>query len=518
VIPGTDYAARLSPRRLVLTTVAVMSGMFLAALDGTVVATAMPTVILDLHGLDHYAWVFSAYLLTEIVTIPLWGKLADTRGRKFAFLTGMTIFLVGSALAGLSQSMPQLIAFRALQGIGAGSLLTVAQTIVGDLFTLEQRVRMQAAFTAVFAVASIAGPLVGGFLTDHLSWRWVFYVNLPAGAVAGCLIGFAMLEPLVHRVRHTFDWAGMATLTGATGLLLYALESGGRDHPWASPVIVGCLAASAVLVVAFLACERRAPEPLLPLAIFANPVVRAAAITSVVVGMTMFAVVSFLPLFMQTVIGTSATGAGRILTPLMLGFVVASLFGGRLLLRTGYRQVMTLGTTAVVVGLALIARLGTESTSGEVARDLVVLGLGMGLVTMCVIVAAQNAVGRAQLGVVTSTVNFTRHLGGVVGVAIAGAIVLNGLAGRLARALPAGAPPVDELLRSSSGLGGLDPGTAGIVRQAFSASLHEAFLAALVLGVLAAATTLLMPRGRPDDLRHRPAREPAAPATAEAAA
>jgi MFS family permease len=273
-----------------------------------------------------------------------------------------------------------------------------------------------------------------------------------------------------------------------------------------------------VLVVAFLACERRAPEPLLPLAIFANPVVRAAAITSVVIGMTMFAVVSFLPLFMQTVIGTSATGAGRILTPLMLGFVVASLFGGRVLLRTGYRQVMALGTTAVVVGLALIARLGTESTSGEVARDLVVLGLGMGLVTMCVIVAAQNAVGRAQLGVVTSTVNFTRHLGGVVGVAIAGAIVLNGLAGRLARALPAGAPPVDELLRSSSGLGGLDPGTAGIVRQAFSASLHEAFLAALVLGVLAAATTLLMPRGRPDDLRHRPAREPAALATAEAAA
>ena len=243
----TTYAAGLSRRRIVLTTVGAVAGMFLAALDSTIVATAMPTVIADLHGIDHYAWVFTAYLLAEIASIPLWGRLADMYGRKRIFLLGMIIFLVGSALCGTSTSMLELILFRAMQGVGAGCLLPVAQTIVADLYTLEQRARLSAVMSAVFGFSSVIGPLIGGFLTDQLSWRWVFYVNLPIGIATIALVQAVMVEPLDDRHRHRIDWLGMCTLLGWTILLVFALEMGGRDYAWGSPVIVGALATSVVL-------------------------------------------------------------------------------------------------------------------------------------------------------------------------------------------------------------------------------------------------------------------------------
>ena len=306
----TPYAARLSRRRIILTTAAVISGMFLAALDGTVVSTAMPTIIGDLHGIDDYAWVFSAYLLAEIATIPLWGKFADMYGRKKIFLAGMFIFLAGSVLCGQAHTMTELILFRAVQGLGAGCLLPVAQTISADLFTLEQRVKVQAVFAAVFGFASIIGPLIGGFLTDSLSWRWVFYVNLPVGIAAAILVKVVMVEPLEHRRKHRIDWVGIVTLLGWTCLLVFALETGGRDYAWSSPVIVGALFGSAALLVAFIVNERRAREPVVPLDLFRIPTLRAAAVLTVLVGMTMFAVLSFLPLFVQVVIGTDATERG----------------------------------------------------------------------------------------------------------------------------------------------------------------------------------------------------------------
>ena len=265
---ATAYAAGLSRRRIVLTTVGAIAGMFLAALDSTIVATAMPTVIADLHGIDHYAWVFTAYLLAEIASIPLWGRLADMYGRKRIFLLGMIIFLVGSALCGTSTSMLELILFRAMQGVGAGCLLPVAQTIVADLYTLEQRARLSAVMSAVFGFSSVIGPLIGGFLTDQLSWRWVFYVNLPIGIATIVLVQAVMVEPLNDRHRHRIDWLGMCTLLGWTVLLVFALEMGGRDYAWGSPVIVGALATSVVLFVAFVVAERQrhgAVDPAQPL-------------------------------------------------------------------------------------------------------------------------------------------------------------------------------------------------------------------------------------------------------------
>ena len=254
----TAYAAELSKRRIVLTTAAAIAGMFLAALDSTIVATAMPTVIGDLHGIDHYAWVFTAYLLAEIASIPLWGRLADMYGRKRIFLLGMVIFLVGSVFCGLSTSMRQLILFRAMQGVGAGCLLPVAQTIVADLYTLEQRAKLSAVMSAVFGFSSVIGPLIGGFITDQLSWRWVFFVNLPIGIAAIILVQTVMVEPLTDRHRHRLDWLGMCTLLGWTILLVFALEMGGRDYAWGSPVIVGAFVTSVILFVAFVVAERRA--------------------------------------------------------------------------------------------------------------------------------------------------------------------------------------------------------------------------------------------------------------------
>ena len=268
---ATAYAAGLSRRRIVLTTVGAIAGMFLAALDSTIVATAMPTVIADLHGIDHYAWVFTAYLLAEIASIPLWGRLADMYGRKRIFLLGMIIFLVGSVLCGTSTSMLELILFRAMQGVGAGCLLPVAQTIVADLYTLEQRARLSAVMSAVFGFSSVIGPLIGGFLTDQLSWRWVFYVNLPIGIATIVLVQAVMVEPLNDRHRHRIDWLGVCTLLGWTVLLVFTLEMGGRDYAWGSPVIVGALATSVVLFVAFVVAERRATEPLIPLSLFRVP-------------------------------------------------------------------------------------------------------------------------------------------------------------------------------------------------------------------------------------------------------
>jgi EmrB/QacA subfamily drug resistance transporter len=497
---ATVYSARLSKRRIVLTTVGAIAGMFLAALDSTIVATAMPTVIGELHGINHYAWVFSAYLLAEIASIPLWGRLADMYGRKRIFLLGMIIFLTGSALCGASTSMVELVLFRALQGVGAGCLLVVAQTIVADLYTLEQRARISAVMSAIFGFSSIIGPLIGGFFTDHLSWRWIFYVNLPIGIAAIVLVQAVMVEPVEQRHRHRIDWFGTFTLLGWTGLLVFALETGGRDYAWGSPVIIGSLTASALLLVAFVAGERRAAEPLIPLDLFRVSALRAATVIGLTLGMVMFALISFLPLFVQVVLRSSATDAGRVLTPMMLAMVLSSAVGARLVLKIGYRLMCAAGFATLLIGAMLLTRVGMESSQLDVSIAMAFLGTGMGFGVMATTLAAQNSVDLPRMGVATGLVNFTRQLGGAFGVAVGAALMLTTLTDRLAAAFPHAHIKASALL-SPHAATSFPAETQQIVRGAFADALHVVFVAALVIVLVGAVTILLMPRGSPVAIR-----------------
>jgi EmrB/QacA subfamily drug resistance transporter len=490
---STPYASRLSHKRIVLTTVAVIAGMFLAALDSTIVATALPTVIGDLHGIDHYAWVFTAYLLAEISTIPLWGRLADMFGRKRVFLLGMGIFLLGSALAGASSSMLELVLFRAMQGVGAGCLLPVAQTITADLYTMEQRPKISAIFSSVFGFGSIVGPLIGGFLTDQLSWRWVFYVNLPIGIAAIILVQVVMIEPLEHRHRHRLDWPGTVTLLGWTGLLVFALESGGRDYAWSSPEILGAFITSFVLLVAFLVIQARTAEPLIPLSLFRVKVFRASTVISVAVGMTMIGVVSFLPLFVQVVTKSSATDAGRILTPMMLSMMVASAFGARLVLKLGLRSLCLFGFGLMILGGYILTTLGSSSTQLDVTWAMIPLGAGMGISFITTILAAQNSVDLPRMGVATGVINFVRQLGGVIGVAVFAAVLLSTLTSRLATAFPGSHIPAGSLLSPQTAKS-FPPAAQALVRQAFADALHPVFVITMCIAALGALSTLLMPR------------------------
>ena len=509
----TAYAAQLSKRRIVLTTIGAIAGMFLAALDSTIVATAMPTVIGDLHGIDHYAWVFTAYLLAEIASIPLWGRLADMYGRKRIFLLGMVIFLTGSVFCGLSNSMLQLILFRTVQGVGAGCLLPVAQTIVADLYTLEQRAKLSAVMSAVFGFSSVIGPLIGGFITDQLSWHWVFFVNLPIGFAAIFLVQTVMIEPVTDRHRHRLDWLGMWTLLGWTGLLVFALETGGRDYAWGSPTIVGALGASALLFVAFIVAERKASEPLIPFSLFKVPALRAASIIGIPLGMVMFAIISFLPLFVQVVLKSSATDAGRVLTPMMLAVVIGSAVGSPIVLRIGYRLMCVASFAGLLAGTLVLSGVGVGSSQLVVTVAMVCIGTGMGFGFIATMLAAQNSVDLPRMGVATGLVNFTRQLGGVFGVAVGAELMLTTLTNRLAELFPHTHIKAGSLL-SPQAAASFPPETQHLVRGAFSDALHVVFMAALVIVLVGIASVALMPGGKPADIRdaaRAPVPEPVLP-------
>ena len=497
---ATPYASRLSRKRIMLTTAAVMSGMFLAALDSTIVATAMPTIVADLHGIDHYAWVFTGYLLAEIATIPIWGRLADMFGRKRIFLAGMAIFLLGSVLCGLSTSMLQLILFRTMQGVGAGCLLPVAQTIVADLYTLEQRPRVSAVMAGMFAVSSIIGPFIGGFLTEQLSWHWVFFVNLPIGIVAFVLVKVVMVEPLELRHQHRMDWLGAITLVGWTGLFVFALESGGRDYAWTSAPILGALGTSALLFVAFLVIERRSPEPMIPLDLFRVPALRAATIIGAASSLTMFGVISFIPLFVQVVQGKSSTEAGRALTPMMLALMLGSALGARVLLKIGYRQMGIIGFALIVLGAGLLTRSSAGTSQFELIPSMVCIGAGLGLVFITTMMAAQNSVDLTRMGVATGLLNFCRQLGGALGVAIGASVMLTTLSDNIATAFPGRHIKASSLL-SAQTAASFPPEAQDLVRQAFADALHVVFVTTFIIAVIGAFTTLLMPRGSAIEIR-----------------
>jgi EmrB/QacA subfamily drug resistance transporter len=419
-------------RRLVV--LGVMLSIFLAAMESTVVSTAMPRVVASLGGLEMYSWVFSGFLLTSTVTIPLWGRLSDLLGRRRVFLAGLAIFLAGTALSGLSASMGQLIAFRMLQGLGAGSLMTIGMTIVGELFGLERRARMQGYISGVWGLASLAGPLVGGLLTDHASWRWVFYVNLPFGVLAMALIARGLSDRVRDGRRPAIDYTGLALFTCGVSALLVGILEAGRAGGWTAAGVAGPLVLATAALAAFLVVERRAAEPIVPLRLLGERMVLAAVLTGFLAGMAMFGAISFVPLFLQAVSGMSATAAGVVLIPFVLGWVVMSATSARLVLRVGYRLVVLAGMLCLTGGFVLLSRWSPSLTQAEAMRDALVGGIGMGLTMVPMLIAVQSAVARADLGAATSMVQFFRTIGGAIGLSVMGTVMAWRLAAGLSRA------------------------------------------------------------------------------------
>jgi EmrB/QacA subfamily drug resistance transporter len=510
---------RTEPRRgLVLA--GVMGSVFLAAMESTVVATAMPTVIATLGGIQIYSWAFSGYLLASTVTMPLWGRLADQLGRRRVFVRGLSVFLLGSVLSGLSQSMAQLIVFRAIQGLGAGSLITIGMTIIADLYGLERRAKMQGYLSAVWGVASLVGPLIGGFLTDQVSWRAVFYINLPFGLLAMAAIRWGLAGERVTPRGAAFDYAGTGVFAVSISALLIGLVEAGRGASWWRPSVLGLLALSVVLLVLFVLVERGAAEPVVPLGLFANPMVRAAAATGFLSGMAMFGAITYVPLYLQAVTGSNAMQAGFVLVPFVIGWVVCSIVAARLVLRIGYRTVVVTGMCFLTASFVLLAGWNEALTRGAAMLDMIVAGVGMGFVFVPMLIAVQSAVPRSVLGSATSVTSFFRTIGGAVGVAVMGSIMAQRLHLELS-ALVATAPPalrgrlrdvvahpdqiVNPVTRAALGADVLDQ-----MRPAMANAVGSVFLVGLVVALAALASAFLVPAGQASELAV--AQDPVSPA------
>jgi len=440
-VSSDQRPAPVTGRRLWLIIGALMSGMLLAALDQTIVATALPTIVGDLGGASHLAWVVTAYLLASTASTPLWGKLGDMYGRKRFFQAAIVIFLAGSMLAGISQSMVELIAFRAVQGIGGGGLIIGAQTIIGDVVAPRDRGRYQGMFGAVFGVTTVVGPLIGGLLVDNLSWRWVFYVNLPIGAIA-LLVTSAVLPGALSRVHHVIDYLGTVLIAlGAVSLVLLT-SLGGTTYAWGSPAIFALGGAGVALVVLFVLAERRAAEPVLPLGLFSNRVFATSSAIGFVVGFAMFGAITFLALFLQVVRGVNPTVSGVRLLPMMAGLLTTSIGSGFLISRWGrYKVFPILGTAIMTAGLFLLSRMGASTGVLASSLSMFVFGIGLGGVMQVLVIAVQSAVDYKDLGAATAGATFFRSMGGSFGTAVFGAIFANVLSGNIATASPGSSCP-----------------------------------------------------------------------------
>src|SRR5215468_3981707 len=466
---------------------ALFLAILLAALDGTIVSTALPTIVAQLGGLTHLSWVVTAYLLTSTVVGPVYGKLGDLHGRKIVLQAAIVIFLVGSALCGLSRNMPELIVFRALQGIGGGGLIVVTIAVIGDLIPPRERGRYQGLFGAAFGIATIVGPLLGGFFVDHLSWQWIFYINLPFGILTLVVIAVALPVPSPRR-GHVIDYGGAALLTAAlTGIILFT-SLGGTTFPWASPVIVGLIAISVVATAGFIAFELRAPEPILPMSLFANRNFAVASSVGLIVGLALFGAVTFLPIYLQVVKGVSPSVSGLLLMPMMLGMLETSVISGRLISRFGRSKLFPiLGTATMTFGLGALSLLAIDSGDWQTAIDALWLGLGMGMVMQVLIIAVQNSVDYKHLGVATSGTMLFRSLGGALGVALFGAIFANRLHAQLA------GPGMDFLATViPAAVRGLPPDLHQEYITAVMAALRPVFLAAAGISALGFVLTFLL--------------------------
>ena len=473
----------MSERRLV--TLALFVATFLVALDTSVVSTAMPTVIGQIGGIQLYGWVFSAYLLTGTVTVPIYGKLADLFGRKPLLLAAIAMFLVGSMLCGQAQTMEQLIAFRLLQGLGAGGVLPLTQTVLGDVYPLEERARITGLFSTVWGVAGLLGPAIGGFLTEQVSWRWVFYVNFPLCLLSMFLIASFLQEHLERR-RPSIDYIGAVALSASVALLLVGLQATGSPQ---LQVVLYLLAAA--LVPVFLWQERRAPEPLIPLWLFRQRAIGVSTLGGLLLGFALYGQSTFLPPFIQGVMGATPTISGFVLATSSLSWPAASGIGGRLLLRWGFRAPCVLGGVLLTFGFALLLALTPASGLWVPAAITFVIGLGFGFYSVVIILAAQSSVGWQNRGVVTSANQFARNIGGTVGVSIAGAIFTAGVA----TAAGAGVNPneiLSPVVRASLSAADLE-----FLQQVLAGSLRSVYLLFVAVAALATVVAVLLPGGAP---------------------
>jgi EmrB/QacA subfamily drug resistance transporter len=454
----------------------LMVTLALAALDQTIVATALPRIVGDLGGITQYSWVFTAYMLTSTVTVPLYGKLGDVYGRKRLFLFSIVVFLIGSALCGAAQSMTQLVIFRAVQGIGAGGLFPLSLAVIGNIVPPRDRGRWQGLIGAVFAAASIVGPAVGGFIVDNTTWRWVFFVNLPVGGLALLVISLTMPSRIAERTEHAIDWLGAGILAAGTGSLLLGLVWGGRQYGWGSGHVILALAAAAVLLVLFVLVERRAAEPILPFDVLRNPIVAGSVACMALVGMAMFGTISYVPLFVQGVIGTSATSSGVVLTPMILGAVCTSILTGQLVSRTGrYRWNAVLGPVVLTGAMLLLWRMNVSTTNGEAARNMVIAGIGIGSMMQVFVLSVQNAVPLSRIGSATALTQFGRQMGATLGVTVMGVLVNHGL--------PRGVAAGDE----GAEVHRLPPA----LRSGLAGAIHPAFLVAACIAAAAWVISVL---------------------------
>lgn len=497
----------MTRQRVVLITIGVMMSLFMASMESTVIATAMPTIVSQLGGLASYSWVFAIYMLTSTTAGPIFGKLSDIYGRRPLYMAAVSLFLVGSLLCGVSTSMPMLIGARAIQGLGAGGLQPLAFIIVGDIFTFEQRAKVQGLFSGVWGISSVIGPLIGGFLVDQISWHWVFLINIPSGLIAATLVWTAWKDPARSTAtRPAIDYAGAALLSVGVVTLLLGLND------LRSPLSWGLLVVAAASTAALIAVELRAVAPILPVGMLIRDRMFAVACAhGVLAGWVLFGSTSYVPLFVQGVLGTSATQAGSTLTPMLLGWVITSIVSSRLMLRVSYRTLAISGMVGFVLGAFLLSRARPEMSQLELMVALTLMGFGMGASIPAYLIAVQSSVARSNLGSATATVQFSRTIGGTLGVAVLGVILATSLPAALqAIGLAPDAVPLGALI---SGDVGSAATLAGGVRAALAIALGHTFSSTLFIAVLALGVTFLAPRGSVADLRAR--RELAESATAD---
>jgi EmrB/QacA subfamily drug resistance transporter len=482
--------------------IGLMLGMLVASISQTIVGPAMPKIVAELGGMDHYSWVATAAMLVSAVAVPIVGKFSDLYGRRGFFIGGLVIFMVGSLVAGLAPNFWSLVGGRAIQGLGMGTVMPLAQTIIGDIIPPRQRGKYQGLMGAVFGVTMVAGPLAGGVITDHFGWRWLFWSTIPIGVAATAVVTRFLHIP--HERREAkIDTAGILTLTPALVAILLATSWGGTTYAWGSAVIIGLYAVGVALLAAFVLVERRAAEPIIPLRLFGNSILTLSNIAAFGIAMVMFGAIIYIPVFAQGVIGVDATNSGLILLPLMLGFIVVGIVTGQLITRTGrYKGFVLAGIVVMAAGVWLLTRLDHTATQGELTIAMTVLGVGLGFAMQQYTLIVQNAAAREDLGVVNATMQFLRNVGSTVGIAVVGTVMTSGLAAAISAHLPAaarakmaasGGADVGSVLDPNA-LKQLPPVVADAVRQGLAERLHEVFLLSLpLLLVVLVATAFIRP-------------------------